>query len=106
MTMSTFPVLAYHGCDAAIADDIINGRRRIDASRNEYDWLGAGIYFWIGSYNRALDWAKWKQGRGEVEIQVSSAPLSILAIVSTSRITEWLLNWRGAIWISRPSLVC
>ena len=27
-------------------------------SENDYDWLGHGIYFWEGSYDRALEWAK------------------------------------------------
>jgi hypothetical protein len=33
-------VLGYHGCDAAVARDVIAGRRSLTASENDYDWLG------------------------------------------------------------------
>ena len=45
----TRPVFGYHGCDQALADDLIAGRRSIadwPLSRNAYDWLGHGLYFW------------------------------------------------------------
>ena len=76
MSLSTFPVLAYHGCDEATADAIINGRMTFDPSTNEYDWLGEGTYFWVGSYSRALDWAHFKKTQGKV-----TTPSVICALV-------------------------
>ena len=67
MPLSMSPVLAYHGCDVAVAEDIINGRKTFNISTNEYDWLGAGTYFWIGSHRRAMDWAQYQQSRGRVK---------------------------------------
>ncbi|MGN6435452.1 MAG: hypothetical protein ACTHMM_02925 [Agriterribacter sp.] len=29
----------------------------LQASKNDYDWLGNGIYFWENSYDRALEYA-------------------------------------------------
>jgi hypothetical protein len=38
-------VLAYHGCDASTASQVLNGKP-FRKSQNVYDWLGEGIYFW------------------------------------------------------------
>jgi hypothetical protein len=35
-------------------------------SRNDYDWLGHGIYFWENNYHRALEWALDLEKRGIV----------------------------------------
>ena len=51
-------VLGYHGCDAAVAKKIVSGDEQLFVSKNEYDWLGSGQYFWEDSYSRALRWAK------------------------------------------------
>ena len=50
-------VLGYHGCDQAIINDVLTGKHDLRASRNDYDWLGNGIYFWEDSYQRAFQWA-------------------------------------------------
>lgn len=50
--------VGFHGCDAALAKKVVNHRADLEPSKNDYDWLGNGIYFWEGSYDRALDWAK------------------------------------------------
>jgi hypothetical protein len=62
-------VLAYHGCDLAIARQIVSGEKQQHPSANEYDWLGGGIYFWEDSYYRALRWAQdqAKQRIGDVK---------------------------------------
>ena len=38
-------VLAYHGCDASVAERVLSGDP-FRPSENDYDWLGSGIYFW------------------------------------------------------------
>ena len=35
----------------------------LKASKNDYDWLGNGIYFWENNVQRALDFAKEQVGR-------------------------------------------
>ncbi len=64
---SYLPVLGFHGCDAETATEVASGRTQLEPSDNDYDWLGPGIYFWLGSYNRALDWAVFKKSRGEID---------------------------------------
>ncbi|MDB5769662.1 MAG: hypothetical protein JWM42_36 [Burkholderia sp.] len=39
-------ILAYHGCDVTLRDDLVSGRiSHLDHSDNKYDWLGPGAYF-------------------------------------------------------------
>jgi hypothetical protein len=56
-------VLGYHGCDAAVARKIGSGDDHLIVSKNEYDWLGSGQYFWEDSYSRAIRWAKGEEGK-------------------------------------------
>ncbi len=51
-------VIGFHGCDKKVADEVIKNGGNLSKSENSYDWLGHGIYFWEGSYERALEWAK------------------------------------------------
>jgi hypothetical protein len=51
-------VLGFHGCDRAIAEKVFAGKATLQASVNDYDWLGHGIYFWENNPRRALDYAK------------------------------------------------
>ena len=50
-------VIAYHGCDAAVAAKVVAGRLQLKPSANPYDWLGNGIYFWEHGPQRAYEWA-------------------------------------------------
>ena len=49
-------VLGYHGCDAGVAENVLRGDD-FKISRNDYDWLGPGIYFWEANPKRGLDYA-------------------------------------------------
>jgi hypothetical protein len=58
-------VLGYHGCEPAFAEALIRGAARVEdwqLSRNPYDWLGHGIYFWEFAPNRTRAWG----GKGGV----------------------------------------
>lgn len=59
-------VLGFHGTDEDTVFDILNNpRKHLRLSKNDYDWLGDGIYFWENDPVRALEFAKlrmkWKQ---------------------------------------------
>ena len=56
-------VLAYHGCDREVGEQVLAGAAEIQPSNNDYDWLGAGAYFWEGNAQRALEWARFLQQR-------------------------------------------
>lgn len=56
-------VLGYHGCDHEVAEYLLRtGRFR--QSRNDYDWLGPGIYFWEANPRRGLEFARESKRRG------------------------------------------
>jgi hypothetical protein len=58
-------VLGYHGCEPNFAEALIRGELSIEEwqpSRNRYDWLGHGIYFWEFAPHRARSWG----GKGGV----------------------------------------
>lgn len=59
-------VLAYHGCDETVRDDVVMGAD-LKRSENPYDWLGHGIYFWENDEQRALEWAEALAGTGKIK---------------------------------------
>lgn len=83
-SLPTF-VLGFHGCDRAVAEDVLAGKDRLKPSKNEYDWLGHGSYFWENSPARALDFATLlrdhpRRGRPQVK-----APYVIGAVIDLGR---------------------
>jgi len=50
-------VLGYHGCDLAVGERLLSGAA-FKPSKNNYDWLGPGIYFWEANPERGLDFAR------------------------------------------------
>ena len=56
-------VLGFHGCDRAVANQVVQTPGHLLASENSYDWLGHGIYFWENSPARAAQWAADKTAR-------------------------------------------
>lgn len=60
-------VLGYHGCDATVASDIVNGRTPLLHSDKNWDWLGPGAYFWEADPDRAFEWATQAVARGRVQ---------------------------------------
>lgn len=51
------PLICYHGCCRDIAEEILSNKLPLKPSRNKWDWLGSGIYFWVDSWARGIDWA-------------------------------------------------
>jgi hypothetical protein len=51
-------ILAYHGCDRKVADEVLLQGGQLRKSEKTYDWLGSGIYFWEHGPERALEWAE------------------------------------------------
>ena len=58
-------ILGYHGCDADAAEKVLAGAP-FKISRNKYDWLGEGAYFWENDARRGLRWAQEADRRGAV----------------------------------------
>ncbi len=50
-------VLGFHGTNEKIAKKVVLRKGGLRLSKNEYDWLGSGIYFWENDPKRAWEWA-------------------------------------------------
>ena len=86
-------IIGFHGCDADVCRELLNNPDNIKISKNPYDWLGYGMYFWENNYERAYQWAIDKQKRGTIkEPAVIGAflQLGIVAIFLTPSIQECL----------------
>jgi len=53
--------LGYHGCSAEVALKLLSGESSLAMSTNDYDWLGAGVYFWENDPQRAWEWARHRK---------------------------------------------
>ena len=60
--------MGFHGCDAKVRDALLTNPNEIMISKEPYDWLGHGMYFWENNYERALQWANDKMKRGRIEM--------------------------------------
>lgn len=76
-------ILGHHGCDAAVAERLLAGVP-FQISRNTYDWLGFGAYFWESDPERGLQWARLMQQRG--------APITAPAVVGAVIDPGWCLD--------------
>jgi hypothetical protein len=60
-------IFGFHGCDESVRDYLLNHPNEIIFSKEKFDWLGHGMYFWENNYERALQWAKEKKARGRIK---------------------------------------
>lgn len=51
-------IIGFHGCDQEIRDRVVMHQTMLKSSKNEWDWLGDGMYFWQNSHERAFHFAK------------------------------------------------
>lgn len=50
-------IIAFHGCNEQTYENVLYKHQHLNASNNDYDWLGNGIYFWEQNLERAWQWA-------------------------------------------------
>ncbi len=74
--LATSFVLGYHGCDAEVAKQVVDGNMPLLQSDRDYDWLSPGAYFWEADPIRAQEYARWKRDRGDLD-----APTVIGAVI-------------------------
>jgi hypothetical protein len=70
-------VLGYHGCDRAVADQLLAGEP-FRPSANDYDWLGGGIYFWEANPQRGLAFAERSSQRPKSKIKTPAVVGAII----------------------------
>lgn len=59
--------IGFHGCDEKTRDKLLVNPNEVKISREKFDWLGNGMYFWENNYERALQRAKDKQKRSSID---------------------------------------
>lgn len=82
-------VLAYHGCDVNTRDGLVRGNLAPHISKNPYDWLGDGMYFFEGDPARALKLATFSHNNPQKLLtkQPIATPAVVGAILEVER---WL----------------
>jgi hypothetical protein len=60
-------LIGFHGCDKSQQQLLLGNPLILPVSANPYEWLGHGLYFWENNYDRAFEWAKAKELRGEIK---------------------------------------
>ena len=95
-TLPSF-VLGFHGCDKSVGLDALNGKEDLKPSKNGWDWLGSGIYFWEHDPDLALAYATdvaagVQKARGEIE-----TPFVLGAVLNLQNC--WNLSSTGGIEI-------
>lgn len=83
-------IVGYHGCDAVIRDDLVSRRLlSLDQSRNDYDWLGPGVYFFENDAERAFHFADHSHKKPEA--MYTKQPIASPAVVGALiRVNHWL----------------
>jgi hypothetical protein len=52
-------VLGFHGCDRSVGEAVLAAsNQHLEPSKNDYDWLGDGVYFWENDPQRAYEFAQ------------------------------------------------
>ncbi|MDB5159019.1 MAG: hypothetical protein JWR50_3726 [Mucilaginibacter sp.] len=74
-------ILAFHGCDIKVRDNVIANKQQLKSSNNSYDWLGSGIYFWENSPARALDFTEELKASTKKRVQKIETPAVLGAII-------------------------
>jgi hypothetical protein len=96
-------VIGYHGCDAAVAERVLAGKALLQLSRNAYDWLGEGIYFWEHGPRRAREWAIEQANLSGAKVEEPSVLgakinlgecLDLLDTANTRLLGKWYIEFR------------
>ena len=83
-SLPTF-VLGFHSCDRTVGERVLSGEERLKPSKNEYDWLGHGSYFWENSPARAMEFAIWLKENPRLGRPALKDPFVIGAVIDLGR---------------------
>ena len=83
-------IIGFHGCDEPIRDRILAGEEALKNSKNPYDWLGHGIYFFENSPKRALDFIQYLKDHPRPGKATIEKPSVIGAIINLGRCLDLL----------------
>jgi hypothetical protein len=76
-----FSIIGFHSCDRKVGLRVLNGKDELRPSKNSWDWLGSGIYFWEQNPVRALVYAMESAQRKQFNKIRIKSPFVIGAII-------------------------
>lgn len=75
-------VYGFHGCDRQTAEAVLcSHTQHLKSSKNQYDWLGNGIYFWEASPERGLAFAREAKIRRKISQGRIKQPYVVGAVI-------------------------
>jgi len=74
-------VLGFHGCDRETGEMVLSGNTQLNPSKNSYDWLGKGVYFWENNPERALSYATFLRDHDKRAIKAINNPFVVGAVI-------------------------
>lgn len=74
-------IMAFHGCDENLVHKILSEQTSLNNSKNKYDWIGHGIYFWDNSPSRAFEFAMYMSQNPGRRKKVITRPAVIGAVI-------------------------
>lgn len=83
-------ILGFHGCDKKVRDEVILGKSELNRSRNSYDWLGHGMYFWENSPARAMQYAKFLKKNPQRAANPIKEPAVLAAVIDLGHCLDLL----------------
>lgn len=60
-------VFGFHACNRDVGEELVSGKASFKISKNKYDWLGEGMYFWENSPYRAKLYGEDLKQQGKIE---------------------------------------
>ena len=82
-------VAGFHSCDREIGLRILNGKADLIMSKNAWDWLGPGVYFWEQNPGRALEYAIEVANGHQKNNGSIKTPFVIGAIIELGKLFEY-----------------
>ncbi len=74
-------VIGFHSCDREVGLMVLNGHDDLLPSKNQWDWLGPGIYFWEQDAIRALLYAQENASGIQKNNRPAKTPFVLGAII-------------------------
>ena len=84
-------ILGFHGTDEEVALKVVSKTQHLKASKNNWDWLGHGVYFWENSLERAREYVQAAQSQSRSKIRT---PTVLGAVLELGRCLD-LLDYRN-----------
>ena len=74
-------VIGFHSCDKEVGLKVLNGKDFLKPSKNAWDWLADGIYFWEENPGRALEYAVESAAKKQFNLVRISTPFVLGAVI-------------------------